>query len=165
MAEATFVSAFMQPYWGSDGRRYFVVSYNASNFNDTSINCRYPTGAFSDGDAIGANVIVTGVSFQYATSVGAVLRPYITVSGDPLVYVQLCAYATAYALDYHHIQCEVPLGPTLTANNALLGVLPSGYAATDDLLITIIGYLQSTASQPHPLPVSLEGYKWPLNRR
>ena len=146
----------------SNGRQYFNVGYTAANYNDVIVLCGVPGINFMQA-AKSKNVIIDSVSITHVGTVGVELT-YIFLANAGSV-AHLPHHTTAKAVDtvwYNQIgfQCYPEPG------DIWLTIWPTGYAGTDDMTIIIRGWIEGGGLvEPNIQPVSVEGYKWPLQRR
>lgn len=167
MAVMTLGAAFVEEQWSNSGRRHFMLEFVLLNYNDTFLEGRWPTG--SAGQLLGCNLKITDLSIRHEGTIGVVMNPQIpgnTVGNG----VYLHTFVTAYAIDQVHYAVEVPILVARASNPALdvFIIEVVGPVATDDILVTVVGYTENTPSEPQGAPVQpviIEGYRWPLVKR
>jgi len=145
------------------GRQYFAMGFQASNYNDTFVWCDLPKQLHDAG--LGKLVLVTNVEIQHIGTIGVEFNYlWLVCAGQAVAYMP--HHTTTKAVDLSAYEPNAFLNmDKLAAEQEFLCLYPSGYIATDDLVIIVRGYIESTPLAGEPSYVSLEGYKWPLVRR
>jgi len=145
------------------GRQYFAMGFQAPNYNDTYVYCSLPRQLHDMG--MGKVVMATNVEIQHIGTIGVELSYiWLQCAGQAIAYmphhtttkaVDLVAYEPNAFIDMNKLEVDYPF----------FNLYLTGGIATDDLVITVRGYIESTPVGGEPSYVSLEGYKWPLVRR
>lgn len=157
---------WIEPLWSSSWERWFAFRFLAIDYNDTLVYALYPDVIISE--SMGCRVRVTGITIGHVGTIGVVLSPYIETSetGDACA-IRLSTFVTTLATEYRsYNMLDIPIKrERMTTVNALCGVVPTGYAPTDDMIITATGYISREPQISYVQPVSVEGFRWPLARR
>ena len=168
VVDASLTRQFIESDWTSDGIRRFAFSWEAFNFNQTGLFGYYPQSLLDA--SFDCAVSITGLSIGYSGQVGAVCHPYICLMS--VHYFPLNTFKTVLAEEYKHypgLDLPVKRDAATSATQALWWGNMSGYLASDDFMLTLVGFIEPVARKPQEKPelqpVSLEGVRWPLTRR
>ena len=166
MGAAAQGTAQISPVFDNQGRRWFNMPYTAPNYNDTLVWCSTSNTVW---DVANENsLVVTNVEILHEGTVGVELTYiYLATGAGGQQVVYLPHHTTAKAVDVHAVS---NLNAFVNTNTLALGqiwltIWPTGYVNTDDMTIFIRGYIQGTPQTGIVQAVSVEGYKWPLQRR
>ena len=131
--------------------------------------CRVPQ-VFID-NAGSNSVTITNVDLMYTddNSAGGVLLGYPFVQVTPSMVAYLDCHVTAaqkYTIwNFTNLEVAAEASMVNTTTQMIWVGLTSGHAAADSLYVMLRGYIESARLAPELQAVSVEGYKWPLQRR
>jgi hypothetical protein len=169
MVEMTLLKTYLTPAMG-DGKRYFVMSYQAINWNDTEWTVSDADTNPIFGSAF-STIFIEGVSMSVSAAAAAIAFPYNVLQMGGHITLRFDRWVTADLYDTHitFVRMGIPkaaiISPYAAAPQWFWSRFISNYAATDDGHMKIWGWIDSEPDPAFPTPVSLESYRWPLTRK
>ena len=162
MGAGALVVFYCGPPMGN--KRRFTARYQstAGGAADTEY---YPLPSALDKVALGGNIVVTHVNLMIGAVAGGMkLEQTYVASPTPCYLAYHVTTNTTEGVSWDNIDVCSDIGSfDETARARWVSIYHSAGAAGDAFDITIRGFIE------HPLeetqPVSVEGYKWPLQRR
>ena len=168
MPVATLQATYFEQQWRINGRRHFSLVYSAT-MTDDYVLARMPQ-TFLD-NASTHSVTVTNVDIFYTDQDAAgtvnLGYPFITMNGNSAAYLNCPVTSAKKYTVFNFTNLEAGVEASMmrsTSTLAWIGTV-TGHAATDECALYIRGYIESVRLAPELQAVSVEGYKWPLQRR
>ena len=159
MVNAGLMTYWLEAYWSHQGRRWFRAYYAQANFNDVIVVGRPPAALLVESQD--CNLKITRFSVGYVGQIGVVLDPILV--GNSYLQPHTTALASEWT-NYDGIEIPIQREALTATSDNFVRVYPTGYLATDDIALEVLGYIESTQVVPHAQPVTVEGYRWPLKR-
>ena len=166
MVDFSLATNWIEQQWTPQGRRHWQLTFTVNNFNSTSVMAYMPQ--FLLDQAQGKTLVIEDIALQMTCKVG-MYCDYVMIYADQTIVLYLDDTWTVARkpetrsfsdLRFH---CNPGL---IQPGSVFFAVYPHAatYDATDDMVLIVRGYIEG-AQVTETMPVSLEGYKWPLVRR
>lgn len=176
MTNVSAVATWLLPIPGEPHKMRFLASYIALNFNTDNITLLLPQSFRLSGKA--KAIIIERVSLRVVNN-----GPNAMVFGAPRVmnavrgttdFAYIDPWTTPVATNCCHIwELFIPSSTDISSTWVVFDEIAT-YTALDDIYATVWGVIEWEESEtkidevhtaPVAVPVTLEGYKWPLARR
>lgn len=164
---------WVRQYYSTDGKIRWAARYIKEDFND--VEAAVMAAGLEPIWQLG-QVTITGITaYLRSTTSGAGLTWMIILRfGATSQYVRLKSFVTpASKINVERVDCEIPLADELrNTTNGIVYVSdttdPAVAHNADDCWLTLEGYVTPRGPtpdvNPSAVPVSIEGYRWPLRR-
>jgi len=143
MTVATLRTELLSPP-DREGRRYFTVSYVATNWNDVDVRMT-DFGSLSIFKAAKRVVHFSGLEFNVAGTVGIIVRPNFDWIGSELVMGDWITTVASDTSGQIPVDLTVPADAIRTPDIShvfWLKLATTGYAATDDMSVMVWGWIE-----------------------
>jgi len=163
-------------YWSAQDAAYpwkirWLAKWDFLNFNDALLLCKVPAQFPLTLGALSNFVCGVGVYGTLTAGTTVAAAVYTTTSGELYGQTGVGTHKNVVgqeSMSWSGFELPVPL--RMTGSTYLANLRVTDYGAADDLNVTVWGYYAEKAPtgnvEPMPIaPVSLEGYKWPMERK